>query len=608
MKAENVSSDRAKVLYDWILPDESSDVPGNEIANALSSFKLVFNSLKDVSSHFVDNDLNRLASKSMAGVSRNDLGRTFNGDDSVVVLDSSSMKNWTVFFDIFNECSIPTSLEPQEKRLPARNKSKILLSNKKKLSDPNGFIIGLNGANSLFYEFTDKSTGRKNIKTFNNPIQKNSIVSVSRSNDINTLSLEVFDPDLKKTLSKTFEANEKKNNNEWIIGGVEEAIINNIEYEMFTGIINHFLLIDGSTTSRQINRICQSFFMIDFKGEHYEKIPTQFTKSGSYVETTAPDGVEITGYTYQPKAVTLDSGQSVAHEEKVPTYETKYKTVTQYVEGEGSFTKDVLTLVPELITFNDFVMKDYLGTCLTLGSSVWGVPITDLATSDITEIYSHANEIPPDNRETVWSAPDNVGRAATFVSSGKSFRLEQSYPDETNINIYLNGKLKENGKDYEISNGKIVTSLGESFSHLDKMTYDVIEGNDPKFYDFEGYSGDLWLYGENGKDVYLDGIKLVYLKDYYDNENFLVITGLTLSAGRLSLITRSALEMGYGNGKYTYCQDFNILLEQVWLNGIRLIKNVDYSIICECDLNNSSDSAKQKTTLFYNNEETFFNI
>ena len=50
MKAENVSSDRAKVLYDWILPDESSDVPGNEIANALSSFKLVFNSDSRLSS------------------------------------------------------------------------------------------------------------------------------------------------------------------------------------------------------------------------------------------------------------------------------------------------------------------------------------------------------------------------------------------------------------------------------------------------------------------------------------------------------------------------------------------------------------------------------
>ena len=48
--------------------------------------------------------------------------------------------------------------------------------------------------------------------------------------------------------------------------------------------------------------------------------------------------------------------------------------------------------------------------------------------------------------------------------------------------------------------------------------------------------------------------------------------------------------------------------EQVWVDGKRLSKELEYFLKNACDLNVTDFKAEQKTTIIYNNGGTFFNI
>ena len=120
------------------------------------------------------------------------------------------------------------------------------------------------------------------------------------------------------------------------------------------------------------------------------------------------------------------------------------------------------------------------------------------------------------------------------------------------------------------------------------------------------------MYTHKGKDVYLDGKKLIFEVDYEDdpNNDFLIIHAAGLSAGRLGLITRPS-EVTHNENFYNkcyHCNAYNVIDEQIWVDGKRVYKNSGYSLTCPCNLNNSNDKAEQKTTIIYNNDSGFFNI
>ena len=100
--------------------------------------------------------------------------------------------------------------------------------------------------------------------------------------------------------------------------------------------------------------------------------------------------------------------------------------------------------------------------------------------------------------------------------------------------------------------------------------------------------------------------------DYNDySSNYLIIYAAGLSAGRLGLITRPTDIANNSNftNKFYNCDSHNIVDEQVWINGLRSIKDTDYSLTCSCNLNNSNnDKSEEKTTIIYNNEGNYFNI
>jgi len=178
------------------------------------------------------------------------------------------------------------------------------------------------------------------------------------------------------------------------------------------------------------------------------------------------------------------------------------------------------------------------------------------------------------------------------------------------FNLFLNGEIQEKEIDYEITSGTIIKKLQGNYSELDSMTYDV--STSPILgLDFEEYWGDIYWYGWQDKDVYLNRKKLVYGVDYEQWMGaFLVVHALGLEAGRMLFADRNAsiTNTNHSSDSYIHCQSFNIISEMVWIGGLRSLETSEYSLTSECDLNNSVNRAETMEGLIYNNEGTFFNI
>jgi hypothetical protein len=582
IKSQGITEERARVFYDWSTP------VSQDLIDVNASNGAVFNLFVDPEKYFIDSNISMiyeeamLAFPSQFGMSSSllDGSGSFDGESSMFITGSSKIKEWTAFFDISSNC--PTAVE--------KSKSRILFSNKKNLNSSEGFSLCLNGANSLSYEFIN-SNGERNVKTFDRPIGEHALVIVSRINS--ELSLNVYDPVYKTVDSKILDISEKESSNLFCIGGFQqENLQSNTEYTGFNGEINNFVLIDQNISPAKINIISDAFFLTDYKDQYYKDVVSAEPAPGKTVQTQIKDGLEIVGYAYQQKTIE-GAGQNISIFEKIPVKKPKLKTVTQFKPGEGTVTKITPTLVEEEKTYDENHLRTYSEKCILLD--------VDANKADTVEIYSF-NEV-----------QNNLNKKATFNTGDDTFRLDQSYSSEININIYLDGKIQEKDVDYQILNENTIKKLSGKYSELDELIYDIADtGSEPAVgLDFNEYSGDIYWYGFNDKDVYLDGKKLVYGLHYeYFIGVFLVLHGTGLSSGRMLFVDRHSSEINtnYSDNKYTHCQSFNIVSEKVWIGGLRSTEGSGYSLTCSCNLNNSDNLAQSNESLIYNNEGSFFNI
>jgi len=167
----------------------------------------------------------------------------------------------------------------------------------------------------------------------------------------------------------------------------------------------------------------------------------------------------------------------------------------------------------------------------------------------------------------------------------------------------------EEGVDYT-RNGIIIKKYSGNYTEDDTLIYDVIDGGTQNFSDFTGNS-PLTLTGDAGKDIYLDGQKLVYGQDYQDNVADLDIL-LAFSAGRMGVISRhddiNNKLFGTVDAYHCFGSGQPIISEVLWIDGVRKLKNSDYYLNSPCDLANSNLVVPEKTAVIYENNESYFNI
>jgi hypothetical protein len=591
IKGQSVDSANLKVLYDWEFPESTNDFVLGDLGNISDDNKLIFNSVHGIDAHLIDKDINKLASGSMLGLSvglqHNAITKTaatygnasFQGDDIIHIVNSPLISTWTVLIDLEEiECST------------TKNKSIILFTNRNEISDTKSFVVGINGANCLFYEGCN-ADGDKIIKTLIKPVGEKSLIAVSRSNITNSVSIYVYDPILETITGKSFFVNEHWSAGNWCLGGTFKNFVSDSHYEKFNGKMNSFLLFDVELSNTNILTLFEAFSLTSFTAKHYEKVSTQVPRQGQSVSVDIEDGFQVTGYDEMQSQVITNTGQNVVLYNSVPRIEKKYKTVNQYIASTETVTKMIRTLVPESKTKDVASAQKYVEKCILLNK--------DADKAQRIEFYSRDDYV------------GDCGKKALFAPSDSTFYVDKSYSDPTNITIYLNGLLKEPDVDYQIVDGRTIKLLNGVFAEIDEVVYDT-HSNEKYFADFFGYNGDIYLYSHKGKDVYLDGKKLIFEVDYEDdpNNDFLIIHAAGLLAGKIGLVTRPSEVTHNENfyNKYYHCNTYNVIDEQIWADGKRVYKNSGYSLTCPCNLNNSDDKAEQKTTIIYNNDGGFFNI
>jgi hypothetical protein len=367
----------------------------------------------------------------------------------------------------------------------------------------------------------------------------------------------------------------------------------NFEYERFSGDMNHIMIFDSYMNGQTALGVFESFLLTEYTPEQIKDVATPFQKPGEYVETKVRDGVEIDRYEYVKEQI----GDADIYN-KVPVYKPKYKTVNQFINAEGFMTKMIPTLIPESkIKDNTYAASYHSDKCISLDYT------TD--TAEYVEIYSCDESF------------GNTSKKAVFQPGDSTFKLDKVY-DENEIQVYLNGPsgkqgLLELGVDYEVVGGQKIKKLQTSFVEIDELIYDIYEAS--KLYlDFFGYSGNVYMFGMNGQDVYLDGKKLIKDINYEDTVingyNYLMIHSAGLSAGRLGIVGRynniNIDKTLYFMGKYLHCISYGIVEEITWVGGKRVVKENGYELTHSGNLNNSEYAAPQKTTLIYSNEQENF--
>lgn len=588
------------ILYDWSLPSATGDFSTSVIEGVISSNNLIFNSVYSVSDHLIDSNTDRPSTTALPGISigaqenvlTHDNKGSFSGQDVVYIPETKAITNWTAFFDI------------EANALQDASKSTILLTNKKQVSDASGWVVGINGSGFLFYKFKN-ANGNENVKTFIKPLGEKSIVAFSKSGGL--ISIYVYDPFLNEMYQKGFRITEALSRRDMCIGGTFDDFSSDIKYERFSGEMNHFVLYDRAMSSEEVLNVFESFFLTAYTAKHSEDIATLFPKPGEWVKTKVKDGVRIDRYEYVESEITTNTGEVIKVYNKVPVYVANYKEELTFVNKSGNVTKMIPTVIEESSTRDENYAKTYYDKkCILLKS--------EIDTTEYIEIYSCDESF------------NNTNKIAKFLTADSSFFLDKVY-NENEVQAYLDSgdgfRLLELGTDYEVIDGQKIKRIEGLFTEANTMIYDIYEV-DKVYFDFYGYNGDIYLYGHVGKDIYLDGKKLVKDIDYYDLQPYYLklIGGENpqgssqaggsdpLPAGRLGIVgvydnINISKTLNF-TGKYLHCASDLVFNEIVWIGGKKTPNGDGYSLTNPANSNSSEYLAPQKTTLIYNGEEGSF--
>ena len=575
----SVSSENLIILYNWSKP---SDLTDSQYNTAISGHSLLFNNLKTGFEHFFQQDLTKLTASSLSGLSISSTNNaisssgygTFSQTDLIKISKDVNYSNWTVFIN-FEELGCSDS--PDKRR--------ILLSSKGSTTT-SGFNLGINGAKNLFYEFYD-SGGNLKTYTILSALAGRNIIAVSKSDSLKNISIYIFNS-IDFTVEKLLIiADSPQLGSKWYLGGSSPAPLTSSLDKMFQGKIYEFVLLSSFLSKEQIIEMCQSFLLDGITNEGFQTFTETYYKTLSFTEQQVQTGTRITGHTTQAVTIQKENGTSMTLYEEVPVTVPVYETRVSYVQDTLPSTRQVEKMVSASKTYDfNYIKNNYAPTCFLLNTP---------QSSAVYEVYSC-------NKYTT-----SLNKKGSFVSSLGYFNIEENYSSEKSIVVYLNGLLQELGVNY-IRDGINIKKYSGNYSSTDILVYDVIDNGTQSFQNHSGGTGILM--GEAGKDLYLNGLKLIYGQDYQDQGNNVFILK-SLAAGKLGIISRYGDLDFKTNGiinVYKCSSTHSLISEQLWINGLKKLKNVDYFLKNPCDLINSDITVPKKTVVIYENNQNYFNI
>jgi hypothetical protein len=504
-------------------------------------------------------------------------------------------------------------------------KTKVLWSTMRGENSPSGgYTIGFTDTKDLCVEWITKtglssSSYKTRRKVF--PVQKLSNYSIisfeKRSNESDSINSsfinEVFPenflkPSIKinlhdvardKMVSSTVDleniAHPPENDKlieKWYIGNVPFASDN---YTGYSGYMDDFILINGANNSLDFLKLVadQYFVTGDYLPPRRELTEVIEYHSDSY--QSGASGLSA-ALEYNPLGYSLSEtvdGASV-YDPSSPWSGTKEEvtiSTTSNLPSASGYTGWQWTDLPEQKTFNS-LERLYTNRSLTLYDKS--------NANDIYELYINTGLINL-----------NYNLSATYLKATNKFTLKPDYTGDP-INVFANGLVQFKNSEYQQPTNpswERTIDFSGTFNENDIVIYDEQKLN--AFY--SGFTGntqmELISSDFTGKDVYFHGEKLISGIDYSGTTDRLFINVQDfLTTGYLYFVdARKEISHFTGIGSDLANLDEALIDEQLWLNGVRQIQGVNYSLINNTDILNTGFRLEPQTFKIYNNNETYLN-
>ncbi len=517
---------------------------------------------------------------------------TFDGQTILRVGENVEDREWTIFINYSRE-------EAKHKHLGTT-----LLSSMNGAGSASGFNIGINGANRLYLEYPDINKNKIRVGLDKELAQKN-VISIAKNLTSIDLSYHNFAEredhasyfSLTNNISGSFDST---NSDVWYIGDLFEQ---NIKYTGFSGHIDDVVIFKNYLNERQRNELGKAFFAIDYSGERYGFETIQ----RNVITGSGIPRIEITGSGVISSSFV--SGQSIQtrYGSGIPSLFESGVTgllsgeVIFFPTGTGIITSTRAVKMSEEFFFDEAFTRTYGRKNLVFNS-----PTVDY--KDFYEVYSYAG------------FKENLNKTSSIAVGGDFFSLGSGFTGQ-NINFYLNGQLLKSGTvqingelisgEYRIdADSLLYISGGEIYE--DDAVYDEIVG---QLY-HTGYvtgASDLLISGSfaNNNDIYLNGQKLISGFNYTVSGSTAIIDRDTILAedGLLSFTPRDLIiNKVTGSTSSLIQNNFTLTSEQVWLNGLRQIKDINYFTITDKSLLNTGIRLESQGYIVYNNDGNFFNL
>lgn len=508
----------------------------------------------------------------------------FNGENKFKVLGEFSNQDWSAFIVFKN---LETGVF---------NQSKILISSQSSESSISGFSIGINGCNRLFCEHNTPTQGKR-IYTLNQDLDNKNVISVAKIDSAIQLSTHQLDDVLnKRSLNLQFNITDFSNSNDFYVGGLG---VSGVGYRNFSGYLDAFMLFNVGLDFPERNTFAKAFYCSGYASGRYETQIETFPSVTGIEYQNIIIGTGITGYVQASGQTKTSDGSSVTgyYYSGVTGYLYDYRLVELTGATAGSSEITVYRPPSGII--------DY-GYSVPFGNSKI-LLLSDFDDSN-KEVYSFSG-----------NNSNDVNLVPQFSEADTRYSILNTGSGET-VNLYVNGLAcsyvtgitGERDGDFTVSNGFIDTS---GFFNVDDFAiYDLISGSGSltgiSIQDVSNTTKVLDYNYVNHRDLYLNGNKLISGIDYSAVTGNITIYTTNLIDGDLLLLPKHNANMTRYTGNNTNNFDTNIPLfqEQVWVNGLRQIKDLDYEKLSDSSLRYTSFYLEPFSQVIYNNDTGYFNV
>jgi hypothetical protein len=506
----------------------------------------------------------------------------FNGGSKYKMIGDSPTGDWTAFI-VFKHLETGDFVN-----------SKVLFATKDSVSAASGYVVGINGCNRLFFEHPTPLSGNR-IYTLNEELDNKSVISVAKIDNSLSIGFHQFEDFLNKTSANVkFNMSDYRASSRVFIGGLGAS---GQGYKNFSGYIDEFMLFNVGLEFPERNSFAKAFFCSGFSTGELVPVATTYT---------AVTGLEL-------RQTVVATGISGLYPTGIGTETVDGGTVQIYglTGAVGSLYDSVAVELTGVITGQSFVFQQRPASGIPnysyiseFGSS--RVVLLNNFDQSFKEIYSFSGK-----------NTDDINLIPAFSDADLTYTVFPTGTGEV-INFYVNGLLMPNQSQFSstmsgefVHTGNLIDSDG--FYDLNDLSiYDIISGQ----FSLTGITtGEVFSGSKTitksyvaDRDLYLNGQKLVSGVDYSGVSTNVTISTSNLVDGDLCLIPKhlSNLNRYTGSGDNNF--DTNIFLydEQIWVNGLRQIRETDYIKVPNFSLKYSTFSLDPFPDQIYNNDESFY--